>query len=194
MALSQTLMLTVFPPEKRGMAMGLWAMTTLLGPAFGPIIGGFISDNYSWHWIFLINLPIAFGCVVAGRLLLTPLETQTRKVPIDAIGLALLIFWIGSLQIMLDIGANEDGLTRPEIGDLRFLEIRNHVHGLQRHHRHQRRSRAHQLAHLHLAIADHAIDRRAHDRALEIKFGGAQIRARRLHRRVGRFHPRARLT
>ncbi|MEK6724754.1 MAG: MFS transporter, partial [Pseudomonadota bacterium] len=56
MPMSQTLMLRVFPPERRARAMGLWAMTTLLGPAMGPIIGGYISDNWSWHWIFFINL------------------------------------------------------------------------------------------------------------------------------------------
>lgn len=118
MPLSQTLMLQVFPPEKRGMAMGLWAMTTLLGPAFGPIIGGFISDNFSWHWIFLINIPIALGCTVAARFLLTPLETETRKLPIDAIGLALLVFWIGSLQIMLDIGRDHDWF-----GDIKIVAL-----------------------------------------------------------------------
>jgi DHA2 family multidrug resistance protein len=90
-------------------------MTTLLGPAFGPIIGGFISDNYSWHWIFLINIPIALGCVLAARLLLTPLETATRKLPIDIGGLLLLIFWIGSLQIMLDIGRDHDWFGDPKI-------------------------------------------------------------------------------
>lgn len=121
MPLSQTLMLQVFPPEKRGMAMGLWAMTTLLGPAFGPIIGGFISDNYSWHWIFLINIPIALGCTLAGRFLLSSLETATRKVPIDAIGLALLIFWIGSLQIMLDIGRDRDWFGDPLIVALAIM-------------------------------------------------------------------------
>lgn len=123
MPLSQTLMLQVFPPEKRGMAMGLWAMTTLLGPAFGPIIGGFISDNFSWHWIFLINIPIAIACTAAARLLLTPLETGTRKVPIDGVGLALLIFWIGSLQIMLDIGRDHDWFGDPKIVALGIMAL-----------------------------------------------------------------------
>lgn len=121
MPLSQTLMLQVFPPEKRGMAMGLWAMTTLLGPAFGPILGGFISDNYSWHWIFLINIPIALACTMAARLLLTPIESEKRKLPIDAVGLALLIFWIGSLQIMLDIGRDHDWFGDPLIVALAIM-------------------------------------------------------------------------
>ncbi|MET0361351.1 MAG: DHA2 family efflux MFS transporter permease subunit [Sphingobium sp.] len=108
MPMSQTLMLRVFPPESRGKAMGLWAMTTLLGPAVGPILGGYISDNWSWHWIFFINLPICALCVFAAFALLRPVETETKRVPIDKVGLALLVFWIGCLQVMLDIGRDHD--------------------------------------------------------------------------------------
>jgi DHA2 family multidrug resistance protein len=108
MPMSQTLMMRVFPPEKRGAAIGVWAMTTILGPASGPIIGGLINDSMSWHWIFLINIPVAAICVVAAWFLLRPAETATRKVPIDRVGLVLLVFWIGCLQIMLDIGRDHD--------------------------------------------------------------------------------------
>lgn len=121
MPMSQTLMLRVFPPERRGMAMGLWAMTTLLGPALGPIIGGFISDSYSWHWIFLINLPVAAACTVAAILLLRPVETATVRLPIDKVGLALLVFWIGCLQLMLDIGRDRDWFGDPLIVALAVL-------------------------------------------------------------------------
>jgi DHA2 family multidrug resistance protein len=108
MPMSQTLLMRVFPPEKRGTAMGVWAMTTLMGPALGPIIGGAISDSWSWHWIFFINLPVVVFCAIMAFLILRPVETETRKLPIDFIGLALLIFWIGCLQVMLDIGRDHD--------------------------------------------------------------------------------------
>jgi DHA2 family multidrug resistance protein len=108
MPMSQTLLTRVFPPEKRGMAIGMWAMTVTLGPACGPIIGGAITDNFSWHWIFLINVPIALGATFAGYALLRSAETPTRKLPIDRIGLVLMVFWIGCLQFMLDIGRDRD--------------------------------------------------------------------------------------
>ena len=108
MPMSQTLLTRVFPPERRGMAIAMWAMTVTMGPAFGPIIGGTITDNWSWHWIFLINVPIAAVATFAGYALLRPAETAVRRVPIDRMGLFLMVFWIGCLQIMLDIGRDHD--------------------------------------------------------------------------------------
>lgn len=115
MPMSQTLMLRVFPPEMRGAATGVWAMTTLLGPAFGPIIGGWISDNLSWHWIFLLNVPIAAACTAAAWWLLKPLETEKKIVPIDKVGVLLLVFWIGCLQLLLDLGRDRDWFGSPLI-------------------------------------------------------------------------------
>ena len=121
MPLSQTLLLRIFPPEQRGGAMGVWAMTTLLAPAVGPILGGIISDNWSWHWIFIINVPIVAICVMTAASMLRPVETKTRKQPIDLVGLGLLIFWIGCLQIMLDIGRDHDWFNDPLIMALAIM-------------------------------------------------------------------------
>jgi MFS transporter, DHA2 family, multidrug resistance protein len=108
MPLTQTLLLRVFPPAKRGQAMGLWAMTTVVAPIAGPVLGGTISDNWSWHWIFFINIPIAITCVVGSYLMVSQCETEKVKARIDKGGMILLVTWVGALQIMLDLGRDRD--------------------------------------------------------------------------------------
>ena len=123
MPLSQTLMLLIFPMEKRGKAMMLSAMTTMLGPALGPNVGGFLSDNMSWHWIFLINLPIVAACISANAFILKGVSLPTRKVPIDRVGLALMVTWIGSLQLLLDLGRQRDWFGDPLIVVLGIMAV-----------------------------------------------------------------------
>lgn len=108
MPLSQTLLLRIFPKKQQGQAMGLWAMTTVIAPVLGPILGGTISDNWSWHWIFFINIPIAALCAFGASRLLVSAETRTENLGMDKIGLALLVVWIGALQVMLDLGREHD--------------------------------------------------------------------------------------
>ena len=108
MPISQTLLLSIFPKEKHAQATGIWAMTTIVAPILGPILGGTISDNWGWHWIFFINIPIAALCAVGAFALLRPAETRTEKAPIDTVGLILLVTWIGALQVMLDLGREHD--------------------------------------------------------------------------------------
>lgn len=115
MPLSQTLLLRIFPPRMAPAAIGLWSMTTLIAPVLGPIVGGWICDNYSWHWIFLINIPVAIGCAFAAWNLLRRYELALRRNPIDTVGLGLLIVWVGALQLMLDEGKNLDWFASPTI-------------------------------------------------------------------------------
>src|ERR1700760_3384617 len=87
MPLSQTLLLRIFPKERAPAAMALWAMTTLIAPVLGPILGGFICDNLSWPFIFFINVPIALIAAPIIRRLLRRFETEKVKAPIDIVGL-----------------------------------------------------------------------------------------------------------
>jgi DHA2 family multidrug resistance protein len=101
---SQALLISIFPPGKRATALGIWSITTLVAPICGPILGGYISDNYHWGWIFLINVPVGLLVTYLCWNNLKSRETPTRALPIDTVGLGLLIIWVGALQVMLDTG------------------------------------------------------------------------------------------
>ncbi|WP_293776558.1 DHA2 family efflux MFS transporter permease subunit [uncultured Oxalicibacterium sp.] len=113
--LSQALLLSSYPPEKSGMALAFWGMTTLVAPIMGPLLGGWISDNYTWPWIFYINIPIGLFAAWATLSIYRSRESATRKLPIDKVGLALLVVWVGSLQLMLDKGKELDWFHSGEI-------------------------------------------------------------------------------
>jgi DHA2 family multidrug resistance protein len=115
LALSQTLLLRIFPKEQSMQAMGLWAMTTLLAPVVGPVLGGWLCDNYSWPYVFFINVPMAFLFSAIAWKLLNSYEDPTVKSPIDKIGMVLLVIWVASLQIMLDEGKDLDWFSSLEI-------------------------------------------------------------------------------
>jgi len=105
---SQALLIEVFGPGKRPTALTIWSLTTLLAPIAGPLLGGYISDNYVWPWIFLINVPVGVFCALLCWNNLKSHETPTRKLPIDRVGLVLLFVWVGALQILLDKGKDLD--------------------------------------------------------------------------------------
>jgi DHA2 family multidrug resistance protein len=118
MPLSQTLLLRIFPKERGGFAIGMWSMTTTLGPAFGPVVGGYLCDEYHWNYVFLISVPISIICAGFVWILLRRYTDELRKNPIDVVGLALLIIWVASLQIMLDSGKDLDWFASNEIRTL----------------------------------------------------------------------------
>ncbi|WP_048813679.1 DHA2 family efflux MFS transporter permease subunit, partial [Burkholderia mallei] len=102
--LSQTILMRAFPPAKRTFALALWGMTVLLAPIFGPVVGGWLIDNFSWPWIFLINLPIGLFSFAVCTLMLRPRASRGEASPIDVPGIVLLVIGVGSLQAMLDLG------------------------------------------------------------------------------------------
>lgn len=113
--LSQSLLLASYPPQKSTMALALWGMTTLVAPIMGPLLGGWISDNMTWPWIFYINIPVGILTAYATWAIYRDRETPTRVLPIDRIGLALLVIWVGAMQLMLDKGKELDWFHSPEI-------------------------------------------------------------------------------
>lgn len=112
--LSQALLLQSYPKEKSGMALAMWAMTTMIAPVMGPILGGWISDNISWPWIFYINIPTGLFAAWLTWVLLRDRESVRVKKPIDGVGLGLLVVWVGCLQVMLDKGKELDWFSSPE--------------------------------------------------------------------------------
>jgi len=120
---SQALLLAIFPSERRGTALGIWSAMTLAAPIFGPVLGGYISDNYHWGWIFLINVPLGLITGFITWSMLKSRETPTRKLPIDKMGLFLLTFWVFSLQTLLDLGKNRDWFQSPFISILGVFAV-----------------------------------------------------------------------
>jgi len=113
--LSQTLLLASYPAAKAGTAMAMWAMTVLVAPVAGPLLGGFITDHTSWPWIFYINIPV--GLLAAGLTwsIYRSRDPGPRRVPLDVVGLGLLVLFVGAMQIMIDKGKELDWFASNEI-------------------------------------------------------------------------------
>jgi DHA2 family multidrug resistance protein len=110
--MAQEILADVFPPEKRGLAFALYGITAIMAPTIGPTLGGWITDNYSWRWIFFINFPVGIlAALLVTRLVEDPpylRRTARAGVGVDYIGISLLVLGVGALQVVLDKGQEED--------------------------------------------------------------------------------------
>ncbi len=114
--LSLAILLEAFPPRERGMTMAIFGMGVVFGPILGPIMGGWITDHFTWRWIFYINIPIGLVAIMLALIFVSdPPYLRRRTVRIDSLGLALLVLGIGSLQLMLDRGEMEDWFSSMQI-------------------------------------------------------------------------------
>ncbi|HXP31952.1 MAG TPA: DHA2 family efflux MFS transporter permease subunit [Stellaceae bacterium] len=112
--LSQALLLDINPREKHGSAMAIWGAGIMVGPILGPTVGGWLTDNYSWRWVFYINLPVGI-LAFAGIMLFVAETAKDRTRPFDLFGFAMLSLAVGSLQMMLDRGEQQDWFNSTEI-------------------------------------------------------------------------------
>ncbi|HEV2331683.1 MAG TPA: DHA2 family efflux MFS transporter permease subunit [Gammaproteobacteria bacterium] len=121
--LSQSLLLHNYPKEKHGTALSIWSMTAVVAPVLGPLLGGWITDNYSWPWVFYINVPIGLVAVWITWRLLRGRETERAQNPIDRMGLVLLTVGVGALQVLLDQGNDKDWFSSPLIRVLAVVSV-----------------------------------------------------------------------
>lgn len=120
---SQALLLALFPESRKGTALAIWSMTTLVAPICGPILGGVISDNAHWSWIFLINVPVGLLAAAVCWNALKAHDTPATRLRIDGVGLGLLIVWVGALQVALDQGKNLDWFHSSTIVTLAAIAV-----------------------------------------------------------------------
>ena len=107
--LSQAVLLEAFPPHERGKAMGFWGLGIVTAPILGPVVGGWLTDTYSWRWVFYINIPVGIASLVMTKMFIfDPPYMKRQSETIDYWGIGMLALGIGALQIMLDVGQRED--------------------------------------------------------------------------------------
>ena len=112
--LSQATLLDIYPPERRGFAMAVWGVGVMLGPIMGPTVGGWLTETYSWRWVFYINLPFGLAAAI-GLILFLPRSLGQAPLRFDWLGFTVLAVSIGSLQLMLDRGQIQDWFSSREI-------------------------------------------------------------------------------
>jgi MFS transporter, DHA2 family, multidrug resistance protein len=122
--LSQAVLLESFRPEDRGKAMGFWGLGIVVAPILGPVLGGWITETYSWRWVFYINIPVgAVSIFMVSRFVFDPSYIRQEKRGIDYWGIGLLALWIGAMQVVLDKGEQEDWLASGFIKILLFITV-----------------------------------------------------------------------
>jgi DHA2 family multidrug resistance protein len=123
--LSQAVLLESFKPEDRGRAMGFWAIGIVVAPILGPVVGGWLTENYSWRWVFYINLPVGIIAMLMTRLFVfdPPYLRQRQSQGIDYWGMGLLVVGIGALQFVLDKGQQEDWFASSMITTLAVISV-----------------------------------------------------------------------
>ncbi|HEX4079247.1 MAG TPA: DHA2 family efflux MFS transporter permease subunit [Rhizomicrobium sp.] len=112
--LSQSIMLDLYPPEKRGSVMAIWGMGVMVGPILGPTLGGYLTDAYDWRWVFYVNLPFGIAAVTGIWFFLRDTQ-RDESLKFDWFGFALLGLGLGALQLMLDRGTDKDWFSSSEI-------------------------------------------------------------------------------
>ena len=121
--LSQSLLLRIWPPEKHGLALAIWGITSAVAPVVGPMFGGYITDNFGWPWIFLINLPIGLVAAYVCWSLLHHLESEKHREPVDFVGLGLLMVGVICFQLVLDRGHELDWLASTQIRVMLVISV-----------------------------------------------------------------------
>ena len=107
--LSQAVLLEAFPPQDRGKAMGFWGLGIVVAPILGPVLGGWLTETYSWRWVFYINVPVGIVSILMTRaFIFDPPYIKRRAGGIDFWGIGMLAVWVGALQVVLDKGQEED--------------------------------------------------------------------------------------
>ena len=121
---SQAVMLEAFPQDQRGKAMGFWGLGIVVAPMLGPVLGGWLTDNYSWRWVFYVNIPVGIVSIIMTKMFIfDPHYIRRTTAKVDTWGIGMLAVGIGGLQIVLDKGQQEDWFSSTWITSLTVISV-----------------------------------------------------------------------